>query len=227
MAGELMLVAMTLRRLSPDFSIVARAPETWTRRMTLRHLATTSLLALALTTGCSPMPHGDPDNPQKNPHPVQRYEVIATADAPGSWDSVKGTVFFQIVNPDCVPADSFTGGQNVPNTGYHFEMTRVNETTWKGYFFRDMLQDDDYFGLGVCHWDVTQASPAFSVHGENFVPGSGLENIRPLTRFFEKSEFRDSSRTDAAMDFPATNPKYAKNPEDFFPITVTVKELTP
>jgi hypothetical protein len=29
------------------------------------------------------MAHGDPKPPKKNPHSVQRYEVIATPDAPG------------------------------------------------------------------------------------------------------------------------------------------------
>lgn len=173
------------------------------------------------------MNHGDPKNPKKNPHPVKRYEVIATAEAPGPWDSVKGMVFFDVANVDCVPRDSFTGGQNVPNTGYDFEMTRVDEKTWKGYFYRDMLQDEDYFGLGVCHWDVTQAAPIFAVHGENFVPGSGLENVKPLTRYFKKSEFMDRSQTDAALDFPAVNPEFVQRPEAFFPITVTVKEATP
>ncbi len=60
------------------------------------------------------MAHGDPKNPRKNPHPAQRYEVIATADAPGPWDSVQGAAFFDVTNVACVPKGAFTGGRNVP-----------------------------------------------------------------------------------------------------------------
>lgn len=174
------------------------------------------------------MSHGDPKNPQRNPHPVKRYEIIATVDAPGSWDSVSGAVFFEVANLACTPEDKFLGVHaKTRDVTIDFEMAKMDERTWKGYFYRDSMLDEDYYGLGVCHWDVTQASPVFSVHGENFVPGSGLENIKPLTRYFEKSEFMDDSRTGAAFDLPANNPKYVHSPKAFFPITVTVKEVTP
>ena len=173
------------------------------------------------------MAHGDPNNPKKNPHPVKRYEVVAMADAPGSWDSVKGIVFFDVVNTNCVPRGTFTGGQNVPNIGLDFEMTRVGEKTWKGYFYRDALQDEDYFGLGVCHWEATQASPVFTVHGSNFTPDSGLENSKPYTDYFKRSAFADQTLRDAALDFSPSNPEYTRNPDAFFSITVTVKEVTP
>jgi hypothetical protein len=187
---------------------------------------TVLLFTLASITGCS-MTHGDPTNPKKNPHPVKRYEVTATADAPGSWDSVKGVVYFDVVNTNCVPRGALTGGQNVPNIGIDFEMTRTGDNTWKGYFYRDALQDEDYFGLGVCHWDVTQASPVFSMHGENFVPGSGLGNTNPYTEYFKKSDFLDPSQKDGGYGTTSNDPEITKRPEAFFPITATVKEVTP
>ena len=199
--------------------------------MTLRQIAAASILALATTTGCSSMSQGDPKNPNRNPHPVKRYEVIARADAPGPWDSVKGVVFFDVVNVDCVPKDSFTGGRNVPNVGYDFEMTRVDGKTWKGYFYRDMLQDANYFGLGVCHWDATGMGPEFSVHGATFTPSRGLEQALQAgsyTEYFKRSAYGDRSFTGVgAQKFLASDPEIAQHSDDFFPITVTVKETTP
>jgi hypothetical protein len=171
------------------------------------------------------MTHGDPKNPKKNPHPVKRYEVTATANAPGSWDSVKGVVFFQVINKGCVPKDSFTGGQNVPNISYEFEMTRIENNTWEGYIYRDFLEDEDYFGLGVCHWGITQASPKFTVHGSNFVLGSDLESIKPYIEYFKKSDFLNHSFTDAGYPTIPTDPEVTQHPVDFFPIAVTVKEV--
>ncbi|MBD8899989.1 hypothetical protein [Rhodanobacter sp. DHG33] len=177
------------------------------------------------------MTHGDPTNPKKNPNPVKRYEVTATVDAPGSWDSVKGHIAYEVVNRECVPRGSFTGGQNVPNVGHDFEMTRVDGNTWKGYFYRDALRDEDYFGLGICHWDATGVTPIFTTHGETFGAATWLQDALakgPQTEYFKKSEFLDKSLSgDGALDFSEKNPEYIKDPGAFFPIIVTVKEVTP
>lgn len=177
------------------------------------------------------MTHGDPKNPKKNPHPVKRYEVVVTADAPGPWDSVSGTVFFDVINRECVYRDSFTGGQNVPNSGYDFKMNRVDEKKWIGYFYRDALEDEDYFGLGVCHWDATGLTPTFIVHGEAFAASTGFEDALhkgPQVTYFKKSEYFDHSLTgDAALESTASTPDVVQHPDHFFPITVTVREATP
>ena len=176
------------------------------------------------------MNHGDPKNPKKNPHPVKRYEVTATVEAPGSWDSVKGVAFFDVINVDCVPRDSFTGGQNVPNTSYDFEMIKVTEKTWKGYFYRDLLEDEDYFGQGVCHWDATGAGSKFTVHGANFTPSVELKEVPQngqYLEYFKKSDFLNNSLTNVGYGTTATDPEISKRPEAFFPITVTVKEVSP
>jgi hypothetical protein len=177
------------------------------------------------------MSHGDPKNPQKNLHPVKRYEVTATADAPGPWDSVRGAVFFDVINKECVPKDSFTGGQNVPNIGYEFEMVHMEGNKWKGYFYRDALQDEDYFGLGVCRWDATGAGPVFTVHGATFTPSRGLEQalqVVSYTEYFKRSAYDDRSFTGmGALEFLETNPEIAKHSDAFFPVKVTIKEIAP
>jgi len=108
-------------------------------------LTSALILLLLLSTGCSR--HSDPENPQKNPHPVKRYEVTATADAPGSWDEVSGTAFFDVVSLDCTHENKFLGVHVKPtDIAIEFKMDRVDEKTWKGYFYRDAILDDDYYG---------------------------------------------------------------------------------
>jgi hypothetical protein len=187
------------------------------------------ILTIALTTGCSAM-HGDPKNPEKNPHPVKRYEVTATVDSPGPWDSVKGVVFFDVVNAECVPQDTFTGGRNVPNTSYDFEMVPIGRNTWRGYFYRDALRDDDYFGKGVCHWDATQVAPDFKVDGVGFGSSQLVDEALGSTQtdYFRKSDLSGHLKgLGSAPAFSATRPEYKKNPNGFFPITLTIKEANP
>ena len=177
------------------------------------------------------MAHGDPEHPKKNPHPVQRYEVIATADAPGPWDSVKGYVSFKVTNLDCVPQDSFTGARNVPNTDFAFEMMRTGPKTWMGHFYRDALQDEDIFGQGVCKWNVSTVGAEFIVHGKSFTSSdllTALVNHGSEAAYFKKSDFSNSaSNREAALGVSPNNPLYTANPEAFFPITVTVEATKP
>jgi hypothetical protein len=196
----------------------------------MKSTLTALFFSLAFTTGCS-MSHGDPKNPKTNPHPVKRYEVTATTDVPGPWDTVKGYLTFQVANVQCVPQDSFTGARNVPNTNFNFEMTRVDEKTWRGYFYRDFLQDEDYFGQGVCHWDTSNVGADFTAHGVSFTSSDVLDvflNKGPQTNYFRKSFYADrSSAVNSVPGFSAINPQVTQQPDAFFPIAVTVKEVSP
>jgi hypothetical protein len=199
--------------------------------MTPRQLVAASLLAMALTTGCSPMSHGDPDHPDRNPHPVQRYEIIATAEAPGPWDSVKGYLTYEVVNPACTPENKFLGVHIMPQeVGLDIEMTRVDEKTWRGYFYRDYLQDDDYYGLGTCHWDPTSVAGVFVVHGTSFGSGDTLDALLQNgseTEYFKKSEFLDRSSKIGGYGTTPDDPAVIRHTEAFFPITVAIKEAVP
>lgn len=194
-------------------------------------IGTVLLLTSALITGCS-MAHGDPEHPKKNPHPVQRYEVIATAKAPGPWDKVKGYISYEVVSPKCTPEDKFLGVHAMPtDVGLEIEMTRVGEDTWKGYFYRDYLQDEDYYGLGACHWDATSVGTGFAVHGETFGAGDTLNILLskgPQTEYFKISEYMNRASVNTrALESTAATPEEVRDPGAFFPITVAVKEVKP
>jgi hypothetical protein len=169
-----------------------------------------------------------------NPHPVQRYELTATVDAPGPFDSVTGYVSYDVTNVECVPKDAWEGARNVPSTSRSFELTRVDAHTWKGHFYRDLLRDEDYFGLGVCHWDVGTVSPAFVVHEQSFNSGLMLTEMlsgQPGTRYFKVETFFDRSLTNnnagSALSWSPQDEDVKAHPKRFFPITARVTEVKP
>lgn len=170
------------------------------------------------------------DDIKLNPHPVQRYELIATVDAPGEFDSVEGYLSYDVTNVECVPKNPFEGARNVPNTSRSFAMTRVDAHTWKGSFYRDLLQDEDYFGLGVCHWDVTNALPLFVVHDEKFNPAFMFTELLAgeQIRHFAKADFYNQSlRGGGAMGLRSTDENVKTRPDRYFPISVKVKRAGP
>ena len=197
------------------------------RRATSRAL----LLSFAMTAGCSTF-HGDPDSPKKNPHPTKRYELTAMAEAPGPWDSVIGSVSFEVANPGCTPENEFLGVHLLPRAfAIDFEMTRVGGNSWKGYFFRDALIDENYYGLGICRWDITNVSAEFITQGVDFPKSAFLKallNEGPQSTYFKKTAYGDSTLVRyGPRDYSPTSLDVTQHPDGFFSVTVAVKELTP
>ncbi|WP_198526492.1 hypothetical protein [Xanthomonas sp. SHU 166] len=201
--------------------------------MKLHHLAAAAIMPLAATAaGCSKGIDvgNDGATGHLNPHPVKRYEVIATSNAPGPWDSFKGAyIGYDVINKNCVPMMPVLGEHHVPNTGLDIPMVQVDDHTWKGYFYRDALLDEDYFNLGVCHWDVTSVGVSAIGKGVKFGWGGLLEKI--LREGGGKSYFKNSSYGDpalvpyGALEFQSDDPEVLKDPDAYFPVTITVKEV--
>lgn len=182
------------------------------------------------------MTHGTPEKPARNPHPVKRYEITATSEAPGQWDSIEGYIGYDIVKGDngivkCVPMDSFLGVQSLTSIGLDIAMTRVNDHTWRGYFYRDALQDEDYYNLGVCHWDVTGVSVSAMAQGVRFAWSDLFDDLLhkgPETRYFKKSVYGDQSFAQyGAPDLDPADPEVLKHPDAYFKVTLAVKEIAP
>ncbi|WP_260654036.1 hypothetical protein [Xanthomonas graminis] len=203
--------------------------------MKLHHLAAAAILPMAVAAaGCSKGIDvgNDGATGHLNPHPVKRYEVIATSHAPGPWDSIQAYIGYDVINAKCVPMIPFIGEQHMPNTGLDVPMTRVDDHTWKGYFYRDALQDEDYFKLGVCHWDVTSVGIAAIAKGVRFNWGDMLDSLlrdgQKTIYFFKKNAYGDLSLVPyGAATLVAEDPEVRQQPDAYFTATIAVKEAKP
>ena len=202
--------------------------------MKLHPMAAAAIIPLALAAaGCSKGIDvgNDGATGHLNPHPVKRYEVIATSHAPGPWDSIEAYIGYDVINTKCVPMIPFIGEQHVPNTGLDVPMVRVDDHTWKGYFYRDALQDEDYFKLGVCHWDVTSVGISALVQSVRFNWGGMLEELlrdSPQKSYFKRSVYGDRSMAGyPALTLNNTDTEVFERPGDYFTVTIAVKEAKP
>ncbi|UNU11830.1 hypothetical protein [Xanthomonas translucens] len=202
--------------------------------MKLHHLAAAAIMPMAVAAaGCSKGIDvgNDGATGHLNPHPVKRYEVIATSHAPGPWDTIKAYIGYDVINAKCVPMIPFIGEQHMPNTGLDVPMTRVDDHTWKGYFYRDALQDEDYFKLGVCHWDVTSVGVSAVGQRVRFGWGGLLDELlrdSPEVSYFKKSAYGDPSLVSyGAPDFAPADPEVLQHPDVYFLATIAVKEAKP
>lgn len=177
------------------------------------------------------MSHGTSSNPAKNLHPVKRYEVVATSDAPGPWDSIEGYIGYDIVNTGCIPLAPFLGERSLTSIGLTIEMTRVDDHTWKGHFYRDAFQDEDYAGHGVCHWDADSIGVSATFQGVRFNWSTWLDALKHEsfgTAYFRKSVYGDRSfASSGAPALTAEDPEVREHPAEYFRSTVAVREDAP
>lgn len=193
-------------------------------------LATMLVLSLVLAiSGCS---HAMNDSDIKqNPHPKQRYEITMTIDgAPGPFDSVTGKMGYEITNPDCVPKDPVSGGSSPPGSTPSIEFRQEGGGLYRGVLYLDLLQDDNYFGLGVCHWKMTDAFMGLKANGVTFGPNISYDDIvsnKSSTWYFLKEYYSGVSLKDYNDGGTLLSDYVAKNRDKFFSITLTAKEVVP
>lgn len=151
-------------------------------------LASVVTLMTVSTAACQqPVP---PPQVKANPNPQQRYELVMTVrNAPRGFEQVSGSAQFDIPPEQdaCIPLDqtrALAGVRNRPSKDVALEFRKVSDTEYRAVFFADALLDEDYYGLGVCHWKLTAigatltAKPAvFSTETWNEAIFSGAEQV--------------------------------------------------
>ena len=191
----------------------------------------TSMLVLSLalvTSGCS----HDMNNSdiKQNPHPAKRYELtVAAQGAPGPFESATGFMQYDIANPDCAPKDPVSGARPTPEYTPDIAFIRVSDTEFKGTIYLDLPVDENYFGLGVCHWKFIAAGVSIKANGVRFSPVISIEDIvanNPVSTFFSKDSYNEKSskgRDDLGLPNKAEQPAI-DHPELFFKVIISAKE---
>ena len=168
-------------------------------------------------------------NIKQNPHPTKRYEITMTIEgAPGPFDSINGYVLYQVDNEECVPVQPFSGARLAQRKSIPLALTRTGNV-YKGTFYGDQLQDDDYFGLGTCHWAIASAGATINVKKVVFASGIGLKEIKtqkPYATYFANASYHDPKDQGGDPGDIGT-PYILQHPNEFFSVTLVAKEDTP
>jgi hypothetical protein len=201
-----------------------------------KHLTLSLILSLALITSACGSPMKNPDIKQ-NPHPRMRYEITMTIQgAPGPFDSVDGFVQYKVSNDRCVPLTPISGATLPPEKSVPIEFSHVSDNVYKGTLYADLLQDEDYFGLGVCHWAVVAATASLKVKKADFSPYLFADSILKQsseTLYFSKKQLEAASHGEFGPPVVSgVLPAEYKNfkPEwqqDMFPIVLVAKKDFP
>ncbi|WP_422346640.1 hypothetical protein [Stenotrophomonas sp. DR009] len=208
-----------------------------------RHLVPMGLL-LALTA-CSPYADAERDVAaggrglaKLNPSPQQGYELVLTLkDAPGPFAVVEGVAQYDVSNhKDCGRVLWATGTASRITSQELVELHKVDKNEYRGTFYLDRMQDEDYYGRGVCHWTLTGVGAMLRATGDTantrfltFLKKDRVDAGSPLTLHYPKIAY---PRAELAANYPASG---KENPSEYkeelrdalFSTTTTVQKLAP
>ncbi|CAB3759123.1 MULTISPECIES: hypothetical protein [Burkholderia] len=160
-----------------------------------------------------------------NPHPSRPYEITVTVkDAPAPFDSIGIHVLYQVVNDRCIRVLRGSGATPVLERSVPVELTRVGGNRYTGTMFADLMQDEDYFGLGTCHWTVESANAEARIN--RLVLSTGVmpaDSGAPASveRFFSNRSFVDSQRSRVSIG-NARRSDFGPDASNTFSIVLTV-----
>lgn len=178
---------------------------------------------------------------RQNPAPKQAYRITMTVKgAPGPFGWMRPIAHYDVANRECLrPPKDNPGGRSapVPTAPTEFALQQTADGVYSGVVYADLMQDEDYTGNGVCHWELTSIvvqMKATGAEGETFfvpaIPGRKLAPGETETVYFNKQSY---ARKDAsALGNPGLNDRSRFGPaiqdSDLFTVTFAVaKEGTP
>jgi hypothetical protein len=161
-----------------------------------------------------------------NPNPRMRYEVtVRIDDAPGPFDTVDGTVDYRVSNADCVPLTPITGATILPSKRVPLKLTPIGNNTYRGELFADLLQDEDYFGKGVCHWSIVATGVEARVKKMDFAASLPKDEIfahKPVTQYYSNRAYAESDTE--LLNTGNLNRADFKDPAHTFSISLSAEE---
>ena len=184
------------------------------------------MLAIAVFIPMALQPSLASPTPKFNPMPAHQYELVATIqDAPGPFDEVTGYVSYQVSNTDCLPLQPGSGATLAMQRRLPLKLLPFSDG-YTATFHLDALADANYFGLGVCHWDIGGVGLNLTVHNVVFSPGLSTAEVTtrsPITTYFARAAYRNPERSGSTIG-TARSAYVTSHPAEFFAVTLQSKE---
>jgi len=179
---------------------------------------------------------------QLNPHPKQAYRLkIKINDAPGPLVSMNNT-YIRYMARDCsYVINHIEGVTSHPRKYVDIPLRQVGKNEYEASFYFDAVQDEDYFGEGVCHWKPDGFGGTFKATGKEEETGFTISDVmrnllekKTLTKYYWKWSYPYFTREDGSIspdfvNFGITSPELysAEEHKEMFTITVTLEEVSP
>jgi len=180
-----------------------------------------------------------------NPAPVKAYQItLRIHGAPGVFKHVRGSAQYDVVNEEqCGYIEPATGTASRITSQEPLELTRISDDEYQGTLYLDRMQDQDYYGRGICRWEFTGAGALLKATGAQeetrfltFVDAPELVAGKTYTRYYPLRDYPRAGQLNNDPELPAIDDYAARGREQpteyapklqnqLFSITVAATEI--
>lgn len=107
--------------------------------------------------------------------------VVAFGGLPGPIADVRATADYAVDNVECVPPLLLSGARLRPEHSLELHPQSIDTNRYGLTVHTDALRDEDYFGMGVCHWSMQWATVRFRSATTEFVGAIAIDRIESGT----------------------------------------------
>lgn len=172
-----------------------------------------------------------------NPSPRKAFEVTLTLkDAPGTFGLVQGAAQYDVSNEaECGKIQPETGTAGRITSQEDFALKKISDTEYRGTVYLDLMQDEDYYGRGVCHWEFSGASVTLKATGAeeetrflSFIEAAKITAQQTSTEYYWSERYPRSEMSNFP-DMGKSDPEGFKSEirDNLFTITLAAKEVAP
>lgn len=145
-----------------------------------------------------------------NPGPRKAIQfTLKVHNAPGPFAVVEAVAQYDVTNEDqCGHIEPATGTGSRITSQEDVVLRKVSDDEYQGKVYLDLMQDEDYYGRGVCHWELTGASTMLKATGAagetrflSFIKVDQLLSGQTQTRYYADMTY---PRAETMSDYPAS-----------------------
>lgn len=141
---------------------------------------------------------------RQNPAPKRVYVLaLRFTGLPAAVTRLSVTANYEVDNLDCVPVDytkAIGGIRLPPEQRIELTLQKIDDNTYATTVSEDAFLDEDYYGLGVCHWALGTASVHFHSPATQFVGGISADQLTAEAEVTEHYLVRDFAQKPAVGD---------------------------
>lgn len=158
-----------------------------------------------------------------NPAPVKAYLVtLRIHGAPGTFQHVRGSAQYDVVNEEqCGHIEPATGTPSRITSQEPLELTWISDEEYQGTLYLDRMQDQDYYGRGLCRWEFTGAGALLKATGAHeetrfltFMDAPELMAGKMYTRHYPQHDYPRAGPVKGRPDLPWRDDYPSRGRED-------------
>ncbi|MDO4641265.1 MAG: hypothetical protein Q4A84_06135, partial [Neisseria sp.] len=137
------------------------------RIVSLLTLALLSAANLSACSGSDSVQEQTEKRFQLNPHPKQAYRIkVKINDAPGPL-KLMDDIYIRYMARNCSYVISkIAGASTEPRKYIKYKAHKTGQDEYEAIVYFDAMQDEDYFGQGVCRWKPDGFGGSFKATGK-------------------------------------------------------------